>query len=103
MSPSMRTSPRERVVLPVAESPTIPRMIGRAIYVTPGLALVAGCGGFGRRLAVFVREERAGEDVLGFDRDEILASETIATIVQPSGLAHPRAIDGVADAAPVGE
>src|ERR1044072_5599521 len=99
----MRTSPRERVVLPVAESPTTPRMIGRAIYVTPGLALVAGCAGFGRRLAVLVREQRAGEDVLGLDRDKVLTRELITSIVQATGLTHAGAVDGVADGAPVGE
>src|SRR3954453_5421136 len=102
----MRTRPRDRVVFPVAESPTTPRMIGRAIYVTPRLALVAGCvlGVVLRRgLAVLVGEQRAREDVISLDRDEILAREVIATIVQAAGLAHPGAVDRVADAASVGE
>ena len=92
-SPSSRTSPRVIVVLPAAESPTTPRMIGRGI-----------CSSSPRlEVAVLVGEDRAGEDVRGLDGDQVAALERMATVVEAAGLAHPRALDGVADAAPVRE
>ena len=108
----MRTSPRESVVLPVAESPTTPRMIGRATVSPRASSRCRGRSAFVAvvsrllvvgRLALFVAEQRAGKDVLGLDRHEVFLGQVAAVVVQPAGLPHARAVDRVADAAPVGE
>src|SRR3954447_14998921 len=75
-SPRMRTSPRVIVVLPAAESPTTPRMIGRG---TSGHLLEDG---------------RAAE-VLGLEGRKVLAVERAAVVEQPRRLPQARAIDGV--------
>ena len=81
------------VVLPAAESPTTPRMIGRAC--TPSRCV--------RRVPVVV-EDRAREDVLGLEGHQVRrASSVVAPLVQPARLAHARAVDRVADAAAVRE
>ena len=56
-----------------------------------------------REIAVLVGEDRAGEDVRGLDGHQVAALQRVAAIVEAAGLAHPRALDRVADAAPVRE
>ena len=90
LSPSTRISPRVSVVLPAAESPTTPRMTGRGTSEATGAGSVGG-------------EQGAGEDVLGLERDELLARRRAGVLEQPRGLAQPRPVDRVADAARVGE
>src|SRR4051795_4029962 len=75
-SPRMRTSPRVIVVLPAAESPTTPRMIGR--------------GTSGRLL-----EDGRAPEVLGRQGGEVLAVERATRLQQPRRLSQARAIDGV--------
>ena len=78
------------VVLPAAESPTTPRMIGRGI-TRPMRSRV---------------EHPAGADVLRLDPHELLERRrwpSAGRLVEPVGLPQPGALDRVADAAGVGE
>src|SRR3954447_18681457 len=75
-SPRMRTSPRVIVVLPAAESPTTPRMIGR--------------GTSGRLL-----EDGRATEVLGLERGQALTAERPALAQQPRRLTQACSVDGV--------
>src|SRR5215207_3862795 len=119
----MRTRPRVMVVLPAAESPTTPSMMGRGM-VPPSRSVRAGAlrleGGFlgsgtgfkfpSRRafgvvglLLLGVAEHRALKEVVGLDGEEVPLRQLAARVEEPGGLAHPGTLDGVADAAPVRE
>src|SRR5688500_11066759 len=85
----MRTRPRVRVVLPAAESPTTPSMVGRGTALAP-LVVAAG-------------EDAALQQVLRLDRDQLVPPERRLGVEQAARLAQARPVDGVADAAAVRE
>src|SRR5918997_859600 len=85
----MRTRPRVRVVLPAAESPTTPSMVGRGTALAP-LVVPAG-------------EDAALQQVLRLDRHQLVAPERRLGLEQPARLAQARPVDRVADAAAVRE
>src|SRR3954469_1716798 len=88
-SPSTRTSPRVMVVLPAAESPTTPRMMGRGMLTSSTLLGLA--------------QHRAAQDVGRLDGDEVPPRDRRPAGEEAIGLAQAGAVDGVADAACVGE
>src|ERR1700709_960111 len=85
-SPSERTSPRVIVVLPAAESPTTPRMIGRG---TSSASRRVGGGGSGSHVSRMIAEDRALEDVVRLDRDQLVAREAAVELEQAAPPAPP--------------
>src|SRR4051794_6139894 len=88
------------VVLPAAESPTTPRMIGRAMRLLRLVGAERGCLVLG--LAV-LREHAALKDVVRRDGHQVVARDHAALAEEAVRLAQARPVDRVADAAPVGE
>src|SRR6266850_3706020 len=95
-SPSTRTRPRVMVVLPAAESPTTPSMMGRLtgiaglLFAEPG-----GSCGDGHVLVELVGEDGAAQDVLRFDCDQVVARERAVETEEPAGLAQPLPVDRI--------